>query len=378
MNPFGDDMSKSWVPDPTLMPTPDGDLSAFTNEYLNMSCSCNSMTGPCAQHREEMRVQLMSFMTSAQNQNQNQNQSHPMSTPKKNSFSNTMEDAMLDNMMHSSLPSPPLFPDMQTPAPVDPSRLSNTAGFRRGTIGSQGSGHGNGNGNPQDAANSAAAATNTSRFKAILNFVKAAGFPDFDSMVTSYYTSTFQKNSVAELAQRSSRGRRLGQVLESLQDSSSKWTVWESRGYREQVTDSAQSMYVQELDQVIKRAHRRQQQQHNMHAQANHDAMMFGVAESEVNSEASSGSGGGPGSLASMGSSAVPEEMQRVFQDNVSDQVFLGDQVSSPILLTSEYLESAIDANQNEFNSCQISGPSSQSWPAPAACSATGSLSQPC
>ena len=323
MNPFGDDLNKSWVPDPTLLPTPDGDLGAFANEYLNMSCSCNSMTGPCAQHREEMRVQLMSFMSSAQNQG------HPMSNPKKSSFPNTMEDVMLDKMMQPGLPSPPLFPDMQTPV-VDPPRPSGTAGLRRATVGSQSSGPMS----PGDAASAAAAAaTNTSRFKAILTFVRAAGFPDFDSMVTSYYTSNFQKNSVAELAQRSSRGRRLGQVLESLQESSSEWTVWESRGYREQVTDSAQGMYVQELEQVVKRAHRRQQQQHAMNTHANQDVMMFGVGDAEMHSEAPSGPGGVPSSLAALASGgAMPEEMQRVFQDNVSDQVFLGDQVAPPIL----------------------------------------------
>lgn len=320
MNPFGDDLSKSWVPDPTLMPTPDGDLGAFANEYLNMSCSCNSMTGPCAQHREEMRVQLMSFMSSAQNQSQ------PMSNPKKNAFPNTMEDMMMDKMMQPSLPSPPLFPDMQ--ASVEPPHPSNTPGLRRNTVGSQSSGPAS----PRDAGNSAAAAaTNTSRFKAILTFVRAAGFPDFDSMVTSYYTSNFQKNSAPELAQRSSRGRRLGQVLESLQESSSNWTVWESRGYREQVTDSAQGMYAQELEQVVKRAHRRQQQQHSMHSHANQDAMMFGMGDAEMHSEATSGPGGLP-SLATLASGgAMPEEMQRVFQDNVSDQVFLGDQVAPPL-----------------------------------------------
>ncbi|KAK2605698.1 hypothetical protein N8I77_008520 [Diaporthe amygdali] len=299
MDGFGDDMNKGWVPDPTLLPTPDGDLAAFANEYLNMSCSCNSMTGPCAQHREEMRVQFMSFMSSPQN-------SRGMHTPKKNSFATGMEDVLLEKLMQPPLPSPPLFPEIQTP--IEPSRQSTGASaFRRGTMGSQGSG----SASPGDTANSASTATNTSRFKAILTFVRAAGFPDFDSMVTSYYTSTFQKNSVAELAQRSSRGRKLANVLESIQESSSKWTVWESRGYREKIVESAQGMYTQELDQVIRKARRRQQQhQNSMHA--GQDVMMF---DGEMNSEVSSGSGAGPGSIASMG--AVPEEMQRVFQDNL-------------------------------------------------------------
>lgn len=311
MNAFGDDMNKGWIPDPTLLPTPDGDLAAFANEYLNMSCSCNSMTGPCAQHREEMRVQFMSFMSSPQNQ-------QGMHNPKQTTFATGMEDVLLEKLMQPPLPSPPLFPDMQTP--VDSSRQSNgTSAFRRGTVVSQGSSSG-------DAANSAASATNTSRFKAILTFVRAAGFPDFDSMVTSYYTSTFQKNSVAELAQRSSRGRKLANVLENLQESSSKWTVWESRGYREKIVESAQGMYTQELDQVIRKS-RRRQQHHQNGMQAGPDVMMF---DGEMNSETSSGSGGIPGSIASMG--AVPEEMQRVFQDNVSDQVFLGAQVAFPQL----------------------------------------------
>ncbi|KAL1880161.1 hypothetical protein Daus18300_001524 [Diaporthe australafricana] len=299
MNGFGDDMNKGWIPDPTLLPTPDGDLAAFANEYLNMSCSCNSMTGPCAQHREEMRVQFMSFMSSPQNQ-------QGMHNPKKNSFATGMEDVLLEKLMQPPMPSPPLFPEMQTP--MDSSRQTNGASaFRRGTVGSQGSG----SVSSGDAANSAAAATNTSRFKAILTFVRAAGFPDFDSMVTSYYTSTFQKNSVAELAQRSSRGRKLANVLENLQESSSKWTVWESRGYRERIVESAQGIYTQELDQVIRKSRRRQQQHHNT-LQAGQDVMMF---DGEMNSEISPGSVGVPGSIASMG--AVPEEMQRVFQDNL-------------------------------------------------------------
>lgn len=316
MNTFGDDMNKGWVPDPTLLPTPDGDLAAFANEYLNMSCSCNSMTGPCAQHREEMRVQFMSFMSSPQNQ-------QGMHNPKKNSFATGMEDVLLEKLMQPPLPSPPLFPEMQTP--MEPSRQPSaaSAAFRRGTVGSQGSG----STSPGNATNSAASATNTSRFKAILTFVRAAGFPDFDSMVTSYYTSTFQKNSVAELAQRSSRGRKLANVLENLQESSSKWTVWESRGYREKIVESAQGMYTQELDQVIRKA-RRRQQHHQSGMQAGQDVMMF---DNEMSSEvSSSGSGGILGTIPSMG--AVPEEMQRVFQDNVSDQVFLGAQVAFPRL----------------------------------------------
>lgn len=300
MNAFGDDMNKGWVPDPTLLPTPDGDLAAFANEYLNMSCSCNSMTGPCAQHREEMRVQFIGFMSSPQNH-------QSMHNPKKPSFATGMEDVLLENLMQPPLPSPPLFPEMQTP--IDPSMQSNgPSPFRRGnTMGSQGSG----STSPGDAASSAASATNTSRFKAILTFVRAAGFPDFDSMVTSYYTSTFQKNSVAELAQRSSRGRKLANVIDGLHKSSSKWTVWESRGYRDKIVESAQGMYTQELDQVIRKARRRQQHQQTG-IQASHDVMMY---DGEMISETSSGSGLGPGSIASLG--AVPEEMQRVFQDNL-------------------------------------------------------------
>lgn len=358
-----------WLPDPTLLPTPDGDLAAYATDYLNISCSCNSLTGPCAHHREEMRVQFLGFMSSPQNE--------PNMGSQKKAFANPMGDVLLDKLMQQPLPSPPLFPEMQTP--VDQGRHT---GFHTSNVSSSTSG----SASPRDGPGNTTTATNTSRFKAILTFVRAAGFPDFDSMVTSYYTSSFQKNSVADLAQRSSRGRKLGSVLENLHESASKWTVWESRQYREKVVEAAQSMYIQELDQVIKRARRRQQQQQSMPSSAHsqQDVLMFGADEC---SEASVSSAASMESMAGGAMPPLPEEMGRVFQDNVSysstnEPVFIGTQVLStvPFELVSRcfaFLGVSLsypcfprtqDAD-HVVSSCRICGLFSRSWRARRACS---------
>lgn len=139
-------------------------------------------------------------------------------------------------------------------------------------------------------------------------------------------------------------------MLESLRESAAGWTVWESRQYREGVVAAAQGLYVQELEVVLKRARRRQQQQQaqaqasqqsqqtqqaqqqqsqQQQAQQQQDVLMFGSDEC---SEASSSSVASIGSMLSGGVAAAPEEMGRVFQDNVSysstnEPVFIGSQV---------------------------------------------------
>ncbi len=103
--------------------------------------------------------------------------------------------------------------------------------------------------------------TNTTRFQTILDTVQAAGFENFDTAVAAYYTHTFDKNSFVDLAQKTSRARRLAGVLTSLHESSANWTLWEARGYRHQVAEAAESIYSSELAQLTssrkrKRDHR--------------------------------------------------------------------------------------------------------------------------
>ena len=83
------------------------------------------------------------------------------------------------------------------------------------------------------------AASDTTRFKTILEAVNASGFPDFDSMVTAYYTASFEKSSVPAMAQRASRSRRLAKTLREMHESSEQWPRWEARGFRESAMESA-------------------------------------------------------------------------------------------------------------------------------------------
>ena len=82
-------------------------------------------------------------------------------------------------------------------------------------------------------------ASNTTRFKSILEAVNASGFPDFDCMVAAYYTASFEKSSVPAMAQRASRSRRLAKMLREMHESSERWPSWEARGFRESALESA-------------------------------------------------------------------------------------------------------------------------------------------
>ena len=89
------------------------------------------------------------------------------------------------------------------------------------------------------SSDNTASETDTARFKTILESVNAAGFADFDRMVAAYYTTSFDKGSVPEMAQRASRGRRLGKVVKDVHKSSRRWPRWEARGFRESAMESA-------------------------------------------------------------------------------------------------------------------------------------------
>ncbi|KAL8764129.1 MAG: hypothetical protein Q9184_000271 [Pyrenodesmia sp. 2 TL-2023] len=101
----------------------------------------------------------------------------------------------------------------------------------------------------RDDANDAQA-TSTARFNTILEAVRAAGFPDFDHMVTAYYTTSFEKSSIPDMAQRASRGRRLAKVVKDVHESSKRWPRWEARGFRESTMENAKAICVNEIEKV--------------------------------------------------------------------------------------------------------------------------------
>ncbi|MDI1491552.1 MAG: hypothetical protein OHK93_002761 [Ramalina farinacea] len=100
------------------------------------------------------------------------------------------------------------------------------------------------------------AASDTTRFKTILEAVNASGFPDFDCMVTAYYTASFEKSSVPAMAQRASRNRRLAKTLRDMHESSEQWPRWEARGFRESAMESARAICVDEIEKLAQHLNR--------------------------------------------------------------------------------------------------------------------------
>lgn len=372
-----------WMADPTLLPTPDSDVAGFPGgEYLDMPCACNSLTGPCVQHCHEVRGQFLGFLSSAVS---HQNGMGGGGDGVKSIFSDGLQqqhhhhhhqaDSLYSDMHqqpqhYQHTPTTPFGQQRPPPPPsttattISTSTTSSSTGSvspclgpeprpssphpnsaRNNNIDNNNNNNSNNSSNDDSNTNNhntptptptRSPATNTSRFKTILTFVRAAGFPDFDAMVASYYTADFTRNSVADLAQRSSRGRRLGGVLAALRASAERWTVWESRQYREGVAQAAQGLYARELEAVLRRARKTQQRreqeeeqqqahrtymsppleqldQKQQQQQQQQDTTIFG---SEAFSEAATSSAAAFNSLLS--GLAMPEEMGRVFQDNVS------------------------------------------------------------
>ncbi|KAH0541629.1 hypothetical protein FGG08_003919 [Glutinoglossum americanum] len=88
------------------------------------------------------------------------------------------------------------------------------------------------------------------RFERILDVVEKAGFSSIDSMVAEYYTAKFREDTAPHSSQSLSRSRHLRRLLASLHDSIKSWSSREARGYREEIVRSAESIYVEELQQL--------------------------------------------------------------------------------------------------------------------------------
>lgn len=88
------------------------------------------------------------------------------------------------------------------------------------------------------AASVASTADITRRFGIMLEAMRTAGFHDFDGMAAAYYTAEFERGSFPAMVQSASRSRRLKPLLQKLQESSSRWPRWESRGLRESVLEA--------------------------------------------------------------------------------------------------------------------------------------------
>ncbi|KAF5988515.1 hypothetical protein FCOIX_424 [Fusarium coicis] len=85
----------------------------------------------------------------------------------------------------------------------------------------------------------------------IVDCAKMLGFRDFDSVVTTYYTSSFEVMSRAHDMQRVSRIRGLGSVLRTLDASAEGWPQHESQIYQAEIFKAAEHLYRAEFQKSI-------------------------------------------------------------------------------------------------------------------------------
>lgn len=313
------------VPFHAMSPLEPGGLGMWPTDAF--ACSCNGVTGPCHHHREQMRAQLMAMAVSASPQRQTaptdtgfakmssraQQAYPPLNEAAGDTGALAQRDANGYGSPHMEMhdAAPPARPPSAGSLGMGPSpsvASSTTSSLNMSpplwaaaNMGSRASFSQEHQGNT-DASNDA---QNAARFKAILEFVQAVGFSDFDSMVTAYYTGSFQKGSQAEAAQRVSRCRRLRKTLNSLHESAiHTWPAWEAQGYRDKITEAAQDLYIAEFETLMKGSARQRM------SPPQHQMYMFGDMSPEPHY---SHTGSHPVDLAQGGR----EDLQNLFRDKV-------------------------------------------------------------
>ncbi|KAF4435235.1 hypothetical protein FACUT_7339 [Fusarium acutatum] len=85
----------------------------------------------------------------------------------------------------------------------------------------------------------------------IVDCAKTLGFRDFDSVVMTYYTSSFEVMSRAHDMQRVSRIRGLGSVLRTIDASAEAWPHHESQIYQAEIFRAAEHLYRAEFQRAI-------------------------------------------------------------------------------------------------------------------------------
>ncbi|KAL9575833.1 hypothetical protein ACKAV7_000075 [Fusarium commune] len=85
----------------------------------------------------------------------------------------------------------------------------------------------------------------------IVDCAKTLGFRHFDSVVTTYYTSSFEVMSRAHDMQRVSRIRGLGSVLRTIDASAEAWPHHESQIYQAEIFKAAEHLYSAEFQRAI-------------------------------------------------------------------------------------------------------------------------------
>ena len=217
-------------------------------------CNCSGMSGPCDFHQEQMRAKCSSTIGT------------PSPHPSLSQTTESQIDPSNSGMRSKPALRVPMISSTQTSCSLlqsGPSRIISKSNSRSPAESEPSQGikkqrshtpKNTPNTSTISSRNSSGADlfegtkdTNTARFQTILDTVQAVGFENFDAAVSSYYTHTFERNSTADLAQKTSRARRLAGVMTSLHESSATWTLWEARGYRHQIAEAAESIYSSEV-----------------------------------------------------------------------------------------------------------------------------------
>ena len=219
--------SPSWMGVDQMMmmnmpPVSDALMSHHQPPASYSSCTCNSVTGPCPGHLDKIRSDMMSSTASSSPMQhmqqlqqshhhhasitnlgmafpQTQSQQYPIpspnshvSSPRRSAPSTTSSSSLLPGSRSPSVSGHRSLHEESTSSSSVP---SSTAGQFTTTSSSTGTAR-----EPSPAVTGNQGATGggvTSRFKTILEATKAAGFADFDKMVVAYYTTQFERSSIA-------------------------------------------------------------------------------------------------------------------------------------------------------------------------------------
>lgn len=84
------------------------------------------------------------------------------------------------------------------------------------------------------------------RVACILRYLGTMGFDNFDELVCTYYTQNFHESSLLCNEQRLSRHRRLPGVFSSVFCASGNWSIWERRGFQEEVSKATEEALLSE------------------------------------------------------------------------------------------------------------------------------------
>ncbi|KAK2052502.1 hypothetical protein LY76DRAFT_335152 [Colletotrichum caudatum] len=84
------------------------------------------------------------------------------------------------------------------------------------------------------------------RLGSVMDRARAAGFGSFDELVMAYYGGQLGESSPLANEQRLSRNRRLPRVVSDVFHRASGWSVWERRGFHEELLKIAETMLTSE------------------------------------------------------------------------------------------------------------------------------------